>query len=126
MRGLIVRLLITATALWLAAAVVPGMAIHGVGTMLVAAFLLGVVNALVRPLVVVLTLPLTIVTLGLFLFVVNAAMLALVASLLDGFELAGFWSAVFGALFVGIFGWLGAAFVGDEGRYEVIVVRRGA
>jgi putative membrane protein len=124
MRGLIVRILITAVALWLASAIVPGMIIHGVGTMLVAALLLGIVNAVVRPLVVVLTLPLTVVTLGLFLFVVNAAMLALVASLLDGFQLAGFWSAVFGALFVGLFAWIGSAFVGDEGRWEVMVVRQ--
>jgi putative membrane protein len=124
MRGLLIRLLITAGALWVAARIVPGMSITGAGTMLAAAFLLGVVNAFVRPVVVVLTLPLTVLTLGLFLVVVNAAMLGLVAALLDGFVLRGFWSAVLGALFVGLFSWLGSAFIGDRGRYEVIVVRR--
>jgi putative membrane protein len=124
MQGLLIRWAITAISLWLASKVVPGMHIAGAGTMLGAAVLLGLVNALVRPLVVLLTLPLTIVTLGLFLLVVNAAMLGLVASLLDGFVLGGFWSALFGAVFVSLFSWLGAAFIGDSGRYEVIVVRR--
>ena len=126
MQGLIVRLLVTAVSLWLAAGIVPGMVLTGAGTMLAAAFLLGIVNAVVRPIVIVLTLPLTVVTLGLFVFVVNAAMLALVAALLDGFVLGGFWSALFGALFVSLFGWLGSAFIGDSGRYEVMVVRRHA
>ena len=74
MQGLLIRWAITAISLWLASKVVPGMHIAGAGTMLGAAVLLGLVNALVRPLVVLLTLPLTIVTLGLFLLVVNAAM----------------------------------------------------
>ena len=124
MQGLLIRWAITAISLWLASKVVPGMHIAGAGTMLGAAVLLGLVNALVRPLVILLTLPLTIVTLGLFLLVVNAAMLGLVASLLDGFVLGGFWSALFGAVFVSLFSWIGAAFIGDSGRYEVIVVRK--
>jgi putative membrane protein len=89
MSGFLVRLLIAALGLWLAQALVPGVEIHGTGTLLVAALLLGIVNAFVRPLVVLLTLPITIVTLGFFLWVVNAAMLGLVAALLDGFTLAG-------------------------------------
>jgi len=124
MQGLLIRWAITAVSLWLASKVVPGMHIAGAGTMLGAALLLGLVNAVVRPLVILLTLPLTIVTLGLFLLVVNAAMLGIVASLLDGFVLGGFWSALFGAVFVSLFSWVGAAFIGDSGRYEVIVVRR--
>jgi putative membrane protein len=124
MQGLIIRWLITAVSIWLASKVVPGMQITGAGTMLGAAVLLGLANALVRPVVVLLTLPLTIVTLGLFLLVVNAAMLGLVASLLDGFVLGGFWSALFGAVFVSLFSWVGAAFIGDSGGYEVMVVRR--
>ena len=124
MQGLLIRWAITAISLWLASKVVPGMQISGAGTMLGAAVLLGLVNALVRPLIILLTLPLTIVTLGLFLLVVNAAMLGLVASLLDGFVLGGFWSALFGAVFVSLFSWVGAAFIGDSGRYEMIVVRR--
>lgn len=124
MNGFLVRMLITAIALWLAALIVPGMDLQGAGTVLGAALLLGIVNAIVRPVVVLLTLPLTILTLGLFLLVVNAMMLGLVAVMFEGFTLGGFWSAIFGAIFVSFFSWLAAAFIGTNGRYEVLVVRR--
>ena len=124
MQGFLVRLLITAGSLWLAAAVVPGMSFGSTWTLLWAAFWLGIVNALVRPLVLLLTLPLTILTLGLFLLVVNAAMLGLVAALLDQFYLSGFWAAVFGSLLVSIFGALANNFIGANGRYEVLIVKR--
>ena len=88
MLGLLIRLAIGAAGLWIASRLVPGMSIEGTGTLVLAAFLLGLVNAIVRPLAIVLTFPITIVTLGLFLLVVNAGMLALVAALLDGFQLA--------------------------------------
>lgn len=124
MNGFLVRMLITAISLWLAALIVPGMQLQGVITVLGAALLLGIVNAFVRPVVVLLTLPLTILTLGLFLLVVNAMMLALVAVMFQGFSLGGFWSAIFGAIFVSFFSWLASAFIGTDGRYEVIVIRR--
>lgn len=124
MNGFIVRLLITALAMWLASAIVPGMTLTSGWTLLWASLLLGIVNALVRPVVVILTLPLTILTLGLFLLVVNAAMLGLVAAMLDGLQIAGFWSAVFGALLISIFSTLASNFIGSAGRYEVLVVRR--
>lgn len=124
MHGFLIRLLITAFAMWLASAIVPGMSLTGVWTLLWAALLLGIVNALIRPLVVILTLPLTILTLGLFLLVVNAAMLGLVAAMLDGLQIAGFWSALFGSLLISIFSTLASNFIGPSGRYEVLVVRR--
>ena len=96
MAGFLLRLGIGMAGLWVASRLVPGMHIEGTGTLVLAAFLLGFVNAVVRPVLVLLTLPVTLVTLGLFLLVVNAAMLALVAALLDGFQLAGFGSAVLG------------------------------
>ena len=74
--------------------------------------------------VILLTLPLTILTLGLFLLVINAAMLGLVAWALDGMTVAGFWSAVFGSLIVSITGWFASGFIGDQGRVEVITVER--
>ena len=83
MRGLLVRWAVVALGLWIASAIVPGVRIEGVPTLILAALLLGFVNAIVRPLVVFFTLPLTIVTLGLFLLVVNAAMLGLVAAMLE-------------------------------------------
>ncbi|MEO6029514.1 MAG: phage holin family protein [Candidatus Binatia bacterium] len=124
MLGFLVRLLIAALGLWLAQALVAGVEIHGAGTLLVAALLLGIVNAFVRPLLVLLTFPITVVTLGLFLWVINAAMLGLVATLLDGFTLHGFGSALLGALVVSITGWIASWYVGSSGRFEVMIVRR--
>ncbi len=124
MPGFLIRFLITAGALWLASAIVPGMVFLSTASLLWAALWLGIVNALLRPIAVILTLPLTIVTLGLFLLVVNAAMLGLVASMLDGFQLSGFWAALFGALLVSIFSGLASNFIGPKGQYEVLVIRR--
>jgi len=124
MRGLFVRMLITALGLWLASAVVPGVEILGVGTLLLAALLLGIVNAVVRPIAILLTLPITIVTLGVFLLVVNAAMFGLVASLLDSFQVAGLFSAIFGSVIVSLTGGLASWYIGPDGRYEVIIIER--
>lgn len=124
MPGLIVRLLIYMFGLWVATQIVPGVHIAGVGTFILAAILLGVVNALVRPVAIVATLPLTIVTLGLFLFVVNAMMFGLVAWLLDDFAVSGFWAALFGSLVVSLTSTLASWYIGPSGRYEVFVVRR--
>ena len=112
MGGFLVRILISALGLWVASAIVPSMQIRGVGTLLAAAFLLGLVNALVRPVLIFLTLPLTLLTLGLFLLVINAAMLGLVAWLLPGFNMGGFFSALFGWLIVSIVGLCASRFVG--------------
>ena len=124
MVGFLVRLAISALGLWLAHRIVPGIEIEGTGTLVAAALLLGIVNALVRPLAILLTLPITVLTLGLFLLVVNAAMFGLVAALLDGFRVAGFGAALLGSLVVGLTGWLASWYVGPRGRVEVLVVRR--
>ncbi len=121
MSGFIVRLLITALGLWIAQAIIPGVEIRDVGTLFVAALLLGIVNAIVRPIVVILTLPFTVFSLGLFLLVVNAAMLALVAALLEGFELHGFGPAMLGSLVVSITSWVASWYIGPSGWIEVIV-----
>jgi putative membrane protein len=123
MLGFILRLLIGALGLWLASELVPGVDVQGAWTLLAAALLLGIVNAIVRPLLVILTLPITILTLGLFLLVINAATLGLVAWMLDSFTIAGFWPALFGAIVVSITGWLASYFIGPRGRVEVIVVQ---
>jgi putative membrane protein len=124
MTGLILRALITALGLWLATEWVSGVSIDGPMTLIVAGLLLGIMNAIVRPLAVILTLPLTIVTLGLFLLVINAAMLGLVALLLPGFHLAGFWPALWSALLVSLTGWVASWFIGPKGRIEVVVRRQ--
>ena len=120
MRGFFFRLIITALGLWAAATIVPGVQITGVGNLVVAALLLGVVNAVIRPILLVLTLPLTVVTLGLFIFVVNGLSLALVAWLMPGFTLSGFGAAILGSIVVGLTGWFGSMFVGSAGRFERI------
>ena len=91
---------------WLASELVPGIEVEGGATLFGAALLLGIVNAVIRPIVVVLFLPITILTLGLFLLVINAAMLGLVASLFDGFRVAGFGSAILGSIVLSITGWI--------------------
>lgn len=118
------RMIIAMAGLFLASALLPGVAIEGVGTFILAALLLGLVNAVVRPIAFLLTLPLTIVTLGLFLLVLNAAMFGLVAALLDNFVVAGFFSALLGAIIVSITSTVASWYIGPEGRYEVFVMRR--
>ena len=110
--------------LYLASRVIPGVSIAGTGSFVLAALLLGLVNAFVRPLMFLLTLPITIITLGLFLFVLNAAMFGLVAALLDNFQVSGFWAALFGAVIVSITSTVASWCIGPNGRYELFVVRR--
>ena len=124
MQGIILRTLITMLGLFLASALVPGVQIMGAWSFIFAAALLGLVNGFVRPIAFVLTLPITIVTLGLFLLVLNAAMFGLVAALLDNFVVSGFWAALFGALIVSITSTVASWYIGPDGRYEVYVIRR--
>ena len=124
MQGIVLRTLITMLGLYLASVLVPGVQIAGAWSFIFAAILLGLVNAFVRPIAFVLTLPITIVTLGLFLLVLNAAMFGLVAALLDNFAVSGFWAAVFGALIVSITSTVASWYIGPDGRFEVYVIRR--
>src|SRR5204863_2518595 len=118
MRGFLYRLVITALGLWAAATIVPGVTIVGVGTLLLAALLLGIVNAIIRPIILILTLPLTVLTLGLFILVVNGISLALVAWVLPGFSLSGVGAAILASIVVGLTSWFASAFVGGSGRIE--------
>ena len=120
MTGFLFRLAITALGLFAAAEIVPGVDIRGLGTLLVAALLLGIVNAVIRPIVLLLTFPLTVLTLGLFIFVVNGISLALVAWLVPGFHLSGLGAAILGSIVVGLTGWFASTFVGSRGRLEHI------
>jgi len=115
MTGFVLRAVIAAFGLWLASRWVQGVSIDDAQTLLLAGLLLGVVNAIVRPIAVILTFPITLVTLGFFLLVINAAMLALVAWLLPGFHIAGFGAALLSAIVVGLTGWVGSWFIGSKG-----------
>ncbi|HEY8380914.1 MAG TPA: phage holin family protein [Microvirga sp.] len=122
--GFLARLIVVALGLWLASELIPGIHVEGGGTLIGAALLLGLVNAVVRPVLVVLTLPFTILTLGFFLLVINAGMLGLVAAMFESFTIAGFGSALLGALIVSMTGWLASLFIGPRGRVEVMVQQR--
>ena len=124
MAGFILRVVIVMAGLWIATKLVPGIAISDGWTLLGAAVLLGVVNAIVRPIIVILTLPVTILTLGLFLLVINAAMVGLVAAFFDGFHVAGFWPALLGSVIVSITGWVASYFIGPHGKVDIVMVRR--
>jgi len=124
MRGFLLRLLITILGLYLASELLAGVTIDGTGTFIIAALLLGVVNAVVRPILFLLTLPLTIVTLGLFILVLNGLMFAFVAAILSGFSVAGLGSSILGAVIVSLTSIVASWFIGADGRYEVIVVER--
>lgn len=124
MAGFALRALIVALGLYVADRLLPGVSIAGTGTFLLAGALLGLANAVVRPALVLFTLPLTILTLGLFLFVVNASMIGLVAWLLPGFQVAGFFSALLCSLVVSVVSHIASSFIGPRGRYELLVVQR--
>ena len=111
-------------ALLVAAHVVPGIRLDGLASALVAGLLLGLVNAIVRPVLVVLTFPITLLTLGLFLLVLNAFCLWLVSFFVSGFHVAGFWPAFWGALIVSVVSWILTALISDRGRVEVLERRR--
>ncbi len=120
--GFLARLFITAFGLWMADTILGNIRFEGVFSLWLAAFLLGVVNAFVRPVVVFLTFPITLITLGLFLFVVNGAMLMLVAWIMPSFQVEGLGSAILASVIVGLTAWAANAFVGNQ-RVEVWKVR---
>ncbi len=123
MIGFLLRAAIVALGLWVASRIVPGIAFNSPETLLVAAVLLGIVNAIVRPILILFTLPITVLTLGLFLLVVNGLMIELVAHLLDGFVVEGFGAAILTSLVVSLVSWVVSWSIGPGG-YEIMIVRR--
>jgi putative membrane protein len=124
MRGLVVRWVLTALALWLTSQLLRGIELQGAGAVFVAALVLGVLNAFLRPLVLLITFPINLVTLGLFTLVINGLMLWLTSGVVKGFEIHGFWSAVLGALLLSVISFLLNLFVSDSGRIQYIYVER--
>lgn len=124
MVGFLFRAALSMIGLWIATRWVNGIRIDDAQSLVLAGVVLGVVNAIVRPIAVILTFPLTIVTLGFFLLVVNAGMLGLTAWMLHGFHVAGFGPALWASLIVSITGWIGSSFIGSRGRFEVYSSRR--
>jgi putative membrane protein len=124
MLGFLFRALLVALGLWVATLWVRGVVIDNPSTLILAGLLLGIVNSIVRPIAIVLTLPMTIATLGLFLLVINAGMVGLVAWMLPGMHVAGFWSAFWTAVVVSLVSFVGSWFIGPTGKFDVVVKRR--
>jgi putative membrane protein len=120
MIGILIRIVVNALAIILAAKIVPGIQLNGFLSALAAGLVLGLVNAVARPILIFLTFPLTLVTLGLFLLVLNGFCLWLTSVLVSGFEIHGFWSAVLGALLVSLVSWLLNGFINDRGQFQPI------
>lgn len=120
MTGFFLRAAIVAVGLWLATKIFSGFYFANPGTLIAAALLLGVVNAIVRPIAIILTLPLTLLTLGLFLVVINGLMLGLVALFLSGFHISSLWTAVGASLVVSLTSWVASGLIGNSGKIEVI------
>jgi putative membrane protein len=124
MKGLFIRWLILTLSILAAAYLFEGIEVSSFFSAFFAAAVLGILNAFFRPVLILLTLPINLLTLGLFTFVVNALLLMLTSSIISGFQVQGFWSAVFGSLVISLVSWLLTSVVNDEGRIEVIVLRR--
>jgi putative membrane protein len=114
MRLLLLRWLATTAAIIVAAYLVDGIRVSGFFPALCAAALLGIFNAVIKPIAILLTLPINIMTLGLFTFVINAVLLKLVSGIVRGFDVTGFWPAVIGSLVISAVSWTLAAFVGQR------------
>jgi putative membrane protein len=120
MLGFLIRAALVALGLWLATDWVSGVSIDTPSTLILAGILLGVVNSVVRPIAILLTLPMTILTLGLFLLVINAGMVALVAWMLPGMHVTTFGAAFWTSILVSLVSFVGSWFVGGKGRLEMI------
>lgn len=124
MRGIVIRWLILTAAVLAAAFLVDGIQIDNFFSALAAAAVLGILNALARPILLLVTLPITILTFGLFIFVINALLLMMASGLVGSMHVAGFGSALLGSLVISLVGWLLNAFVSDRGRVEYIELRQ--
>ena len=118
MRGVLLRWLVLTAAILTACWLLDGIRVNGIFPALFAAALLGILNAIFRPILILLTLPVNILTLGLFTFVINALMLMIVSAVIPGFDVRGFWTAVVGALIIGAASWLLNIFIGGKGNVE--------
>lgn len=118
MRGLVLRWLILTFAIMTAAYLFDGIYVSGFGSALFAALVLGILNAFFRPILFILTLPINVLTLGLFTFVINALLLMMTSGIIGGLVVDGFGSALFGSLIISLVSLLLSSFISDQGRVE--------
>lgn len=120
MRGLALRWLTLTGAILLASYLLDGIYVKGFLSALGAAAILGILNAFFRPIALILTLPINVLTFGLFTFIINAVMLKMASGVIGGFEVHGFWTAVFGALIISLVSWALNTFISESGHVDVI------
>jgi len=123
-RGLLIRWLILTIAIFITAYLINGIHVAGFFSAFFAAAILGLLNAFFRPILLILTLPINILSLGLFTFIINAMLLMMVSGLIPGFQVYGFWSAVFGSLLISLVSWLLTSFIDKRGKVDYIDLRR--
>lgn len=122
--GIFVRWLVLTGSIMAASYLMDGIHVNGFFSAFFAAAILGILNAFFRPILLILTLPINIITLGLFTFVLNAILLMMVSGVISGFDVYGFWSAVFGSLLISLVSWLLTSFIGKRGRVQYIDLKR--
>ncbi len=120
MSGLLIRWVINAVALLVISRIIRGIEIDGIVAALAAAAVIGVMNAIVRPILIFLTLPITILTLGLFILIINGLMVYLTGTIVTGFSVSGFFPPIFTAILLSVVSWISTAFISDRGRIEYI------
>jgi putative membrane protein len=116
--GILIRWIILTVSIIIASYLLEGIHISGFFSAFFAAAALGILNALFRPILLILTLPINVLTLGLFTFIINALMLKMASGIIPGFEVQGFWTAVIGSLIISVISWLLNSFISDRGRVE--------
>jgi len=116
MIGLLIRWLVLTAAILAASYMLQGISVTSFWSALAAAAILGVLNVILRPIILILTLPVNILTLGLFTFVINAVLLMMVSGLIPGFDVRGFWPALWGSIIISVVSWLLTVFISDRGK----------
>jgi len=124
MKGIVLRWLILTLAIMIAAYLIKGIEVKGFSSALLAAAILGILNAFFRPILIILTLPINILTLGLFTFVINAVLVMMASGVIGGFAVQGFWPALLGSLVITIISWSLSSFINEKGRVEYIDLRK--
>ena len=125
MPGILIRWLTTTAAILATAYLLDGIQVSGFFSAVFAAAVLGILNAFFRPIALLLTLPINILSLGLFTFIINALMLKMASGLIPGFSVYGFWTAIFGSLLISVISWLLNSFISEQGTVTSIHVTRG-
>ncbi|MFP4085594.1 MAG: phage holin family protein [Desulfobacteraceae bacterium] len=122
--GLLVRWLILTAAITVAAYLIQGIEVSGFFSAFFAAAILGVLNVFFKPILLILTLPINVLSLGLFTFIINAVILKMASGVISGFEVHGFWSAVWGALIISAVNWVLTSFINEQGRVEYVDLQK--